>query len=210
MGYDIFFKRSKKLAANRVQTVLLSAKKPEAKTLSSLGYQATEYPGVYRAQCPIIKNVLLLSLNELSNEPHNLWIKCFASRKKVKKEAFQKLDKLGFVSIANELQWFIKGLMQLSFETLKGEKDMALEITPEAVTKLGKEFGSLWLANLTVDEVLDRFEAKELASHLKPAERLAGLKPEEVLPHFKPVDRLAGLDPKFIEDYLKQLKRQQH
>jgi hypothetical protein len=85
-GYDVFFKRSKKLAASRLQTVLLSAKKPEAKTLTSLGYEATEYPGVYRTQYPIIKNVLLLSLNELSNEPHNLWIKCFASRKKVKKE----------------------------------------------------------------------------------------------------------------------------
>ncbi|MEK8016228.1 MAG: hypothetical protein VSS75_005110, partial [Candidatus Parabeggiatoa sp.] len=76
-----------------------------------------------------------------------------------------------------------------------------IEITPEVVTKLGKEFGSLWLANLTVDEVLTRFEPKELLPHMKP---------EEVLPHFKPVDRLAGLDPEFIENYLKQLKRQQH
>ncbi len=69
---------------------------------------------------------------------------------------------------------------------------MSIEITPEAVTELGKEFGSLWLSNLTVDEVLTRFEAKEF------------------LPHVKPVDRLAGLEPEFIEDYLKQLKRQQH
>jgi len=109
--------------------------------------------------------------------------------------------------------------MQLSFDRQKGEEDMSIEITPEAVTELGKEFGSLWLANLTVDDILDRFEPKELVSHLKP---------EEVLPHFKPVDRLAGLslserfaglslserfvglEPEEIEDYLKQLKRQQH
>jgi hypothetical protein len=200
-GYDIFYKRSKKLAANKLQTVLLSAKKPEAKTISSLGYQTTEYPGVYRAQYPLIRHVLLLSLNELSNEPHNLWIKCFASRKKVKKEAFKKLDELGFVSIANELQCFITGLMRLSFEKRNGEEDMNHEITPEIVTEMGKELGSIWLANLTVDQVLERFDAKELASRMKP---------EEVLPHFKPVDRLAGLEPEFIEDYLKQLKRQQH
>jgi hypothetical protein len=57
---------------------------------------------------------------------------------------------------------------------------------------------------------------------------LAGLEPKEVLPYFKPVDRLAGLEPKerlagltlperftglepeVIEEYLKQLKKQQH
>ncbi len=86
IGYDVFYKMKKLATGKKLQTVLLSAKKPEANILSELGYQATEYPGVYRAQYPIIKNVLLLSLNELSNEPHNLWIKCFASRKKVKKE----------------------------------------------------------------------------------------------------------------------------
>ncbi len=51
---------------------------------------------------------------------------------------------------------------------------MSIEITPEVVTELGKEFGSLWLANLTVDDILDRFEPKELAYHIKPVDRLAG------------------------------------
>ena len=207
-GYDVFFKRSKKLAASRVQTVLLSAKKPEAKTLKDLGYEATEYPGVYRAQFPIIRHVLLLSLNELSNEPHNLWIKCFASRKKVKKEAFKKLDELGFVSIANELQWFIRGLMQLSFDR-KGEEDMSIEITPEVVTELGKEFGSLWLAKLTVDEVLTRFEAKEFLPHVKPVDRLAGLSLSDRLAGISLSERFVGVEPEEIEDYLKQIKKQQ-
>jgi hypothetical protein len=38
---------------------------------------------------------------------------------------------------------------------------------------------------------------------------LARFERKEVLSHFKPVERLAGLDPEEIEDYLKQLKRKQ-
>ncbi len=86
LGYDFFYKKAKKLPPFEVQTVLLSARKPHLNTLTSLGYQLTEYSGVYRSQTPIFRNVLLLSLNELSaNEPHNLWIKCFYSRQTVKK-----------------------------------------------------------------------------------------------------------------------------
>ncbi len=78
---------------------------------------------------------------------------------------------------------------------------MSIEITPEVVTELGKEFGSLWLANLTVDDILERFEAKEFLPHVKPVDRLAGLSVSE---------RFVGVEPEEIEEYLKQLKRQQH
>ncbi len=237
LGYDFFYKKAKKLPPLEVQTVLLSARKPHSTTLTFLGYQLTEYSGVYRTQSPGFRKVLLLSLNELSNEPHNLWIKCFASRQAVKKQALDKLNQLGFVSIADELEWFINGLMSLWFGNAKGEEKMSIEMTPEYVTELGKQLGEIWLAGLTVDDVFARFGQDELLSHLKPEEvlshfkpvdrlaglepvdRLAGLEPKEVLPYFKPVDilaelslpeRLAGLKPEEIEEYLKQLKKQQH
>ncbi|HDN26123.1 MAG TPA: hypothetical protein ENG03_03325 [Thioploca sp.] len=190
-----------------VQTVLLSARKTRSETLTRLGYQLTDYPGVYQTRQPVIRNVLLLSLNELSNEPHNVWIKCFASHKKVKKQAFNKLEELDLISIANELKWFISGLMRLWFGTIRGEQKMTIEFTPEEVTEFGKQLGEVWLADLTVDDMLARFGREEVLSHVKPVDRLAGLKPEEVLPYFKPVDRLAGLEPEIIEEYLKQLKR---
>jgi len=198
VGYDFFYKHAKKLPPIEVQTVLLSARKPHSDTLTYLGYQPTEYPGVYRTQTPVIRKVLLLSLNELSNEPHNVWIKCFASRKTVKKQAFKKLQQLGFVSIANELKWFISGLMQLWFGT--GEEKMTIEFTPEEVTEFGKQLGNVWLADLTVDDMLSRFGREEVLSHFKPVDRLAGLKPEEMLSYFK---------PEIIEEYLKQLKKRQ-
>jgi len=189
LGYDFFYKQAKHLPAIEVQTVLLSARQPHSDTLTYLGYQATKYSGVYRTQNPVIRKVLLLSLNELSNEPHNIWIKCFASKKNVKKHAIQTLKALDFVSIGNELKWFISGLMLLWFGVAKGEEKMSIKFTPEEVTEFGKQLGDVWLADLTVDEVLARFGAEEVLSHFKP---------EEVLPHFK---------PEVIEDYLKQLKK---
>jgi hypothetical protein len=122
--------------------------------------------------------------------------------------------------------------MELWFDTALGEQKMTIEFTPEEVTEFGKRFGKqlgdIWLADLTVDDLLARFETKEVLSHFKPVDRLAGLEPKEVLSHFKPidrlaglepvdrlaglepVDRLAGLEPEVIENYLKQLKNQQH
>ncbi len=192
VGYDYFYKQAKKLLHTEVQTVLFSAKKPRSDTLTYLGYQPTEYPGVYRTQSPVTRNVLLLSLNELSNEPHNVWIKCFASQKKVKKQVLKQIKELDLVSIASELKWLISGLMELWFDTALGEQKMTIEFTPEEVTEFGKRLGDIWLADLTVDDLLARFETKE------------------VLSHFKPIDRLAGLEPEIIENYLKQFKNQQH
>jgi hypothetical protein len=87
------------------------------------------------------------------------------------------LNELDF--IANDLKCFISGLMAVWF--VKGEEKMSMEMTPEEVTELGKQLGEIWLANLTVDELLDRFGR------------------EEVLSHFK---------PEVIEEYLKKVKRQ--
>jgi len=68
---------------------------------------------------------------------------------------------------------------------------MKCHFTPEEVIEIGKQLGEAWLASLTLDEMLACFEGKE------------------VLSHFKPVDRLAGLEPEVLEEYLKQLKKQQ-
>ena len=179
----------------------MSAKKPRSSTLTFLGYQPTEYSGVYRTKNAVTRNVLLLSLNELSNEPHNAWIKCFASQKQAKTQALKIIKELGLVSIAGELKWLISGLMELWFGKTLGEQQMTIEFTPEDVTEFGKRMGDIWLADLTVDDILARFETKEVLSHFKPEDMLPYVKPEDVLSHLKPEE---------IEEYLKQLKNQQH
>ncbi len=186
-----------------MQTVLLSARKLHLNTLTSLGYQLTEYSGVYRSQTPIFRNVLLLSLNELSNEPHNLWIKCFASRQTVKKQTLEKLSALGLVSIASELTWFITGLMEVWFGTARGEKRMSTLILHQVLTELGKQLGEFWLARLNSEYSVGSFNLKKggVTCISSWADRLAGL----TLP-----ERLADFKPEELEDYLKQLKKQQH
>jgi len=195
LGYDFFYKRAKQLGAQKVQTVLLSAKKPHSDTLNNSGYQPTEYPGVYRTQSFLSKRVLLLSLNELSDEPHNAWIKCFASKKKVKEQAVQQLKTLGLISITEEVTWLIGGLKKIWSIFSNGGSKMKMTFTPEEVTEFGRDLGEVWLARL------------------KPSERLAGLTPQERVAGLKPAERLAGLKPAEIEEIennLKQLKKQVH
>jgi len=226
LGYDFFYKQAKKLANKELQTVILSAKTPWTETLERLGYSHTPFAGVYRSKTPVFEKVLLLSLNDLSNEPHNAWIKCFASKKKVKQQAIEQLKTLDLISLTEELTWFIGGLKKIWSIFSKGGSKMKMKYTPEEVTEFGKDLGDVFLASLTPQEKLAGLtpqervaglKPSEMLAGLKPSERLAGLKPSEMLAGLKPSERLAGLKPSErladlkpaeIEDYLKQLKKQ--
>jgi len=210
VGYDFFYKRAKKLADEELQTVLLSAKKPQSDTLTDSDYHPTEYPGVYQTQHFVIRKVLLLSLNELSDEPHNAWIKCFASRKTVKEQALKRLKEFGLDFFNHDLECLLMGLLDIWFSTPEGEEMEMKPPTPEQVIEMGKIWGDVFIANLTIEDVLARFESKEVLSHFKPVDRLVGLKPPERLVGLTPSERLAGLKQAEIEDYLKQLKKQEH
>lgn len=81
--YDFLYRQSQKLTDKDVQTFIISAKQPQPETLTKWGYIGTEYSGVYKSQNPLLITIPLLSLNELSDEPHNAFIKCFASQQKL-------------------------------------------------------------------------------------------------------------------------------
>jgi len=191
LGYDTFYKRSHKIGEKEIQTVLMSAKTPYADTMKKFGYVKTKHEGVYCSNNPILNTILFIDLNELSNEPHNAWVKCFASKKREKQKAFVQLQ-AGLTGMTFSLEYFLTGLWKCWFNDT-GETDMSIALTAEDVTKIGKMWGKSYL------------------SMLKPAERLAGLKPTERLAGLKPVERLAGLKPAEIEeleDYINQLKSQ--
>lgn len=92
---EFFYERQNKLSDKKVQTFLLIADQPQEGKLSELGYESTELPGVYRTQNEIIKNIVLLSISELSNEPHNAFVKNFASRRQMKQNASDMLENSG-------------------------------------------------------------------------------------------------------------------
>jgi len=186
VGYDFFYKQSKGLADRQAQTFLISAKKTDKKTLEKFGYSQSNNKGVYRSCNPMLESLPLISLNELSNRPHNAYIRCFASRMREKQEAFRLLKEKNPASFSEKFLWFMQGLWNHWF--YMGGDDMKYELTSDQVMEIGKMWGDIYLSVIPVEK------------------RLAGLKPEDRLAGLKPEDRLAGLSVKEIEEYLRKIK----
>jgi hypothetical protein len=214
LGYDTFYRRGQKLGDNELQTFLLSARTPQPSSLAKFGYEKTQQPGVYHSQYPLVNALPLLSLNELPNEPHNAFIKCFASHLAEKKKAFNTLKRSGFKHLKPRLKRFLSSLWEYWF-VLKGE-EMNIELTPEQLALMSQTWGKVYLEDVSIEEFLSRFDKKEILAqkeqilaHFEPADILPHFKPEDILVQFEPAKRLAGLTPAEIEDYLKQLKQQE-
>jgi hypothetical protein len=212
--YDFFYKRVRKLRAHEVATFLISSKTPGKATLERNDYSATDQKGVYRSRNNLLKEIPMLILNELSDEMHNAFVKCFASRRKAKLSAFGTLERNEMTSFGSQLTLMMNGLMHF-WLGMEGD-DMKEELTPEKVMEIGRMFKKIVLSDLSEDDILAaygrerllrRFTPEERLTGLKPEERLTGLKPEERLTGLKPEERLTGLSIKEIEDYLKKLKR---
>jgi len=197
--YDHFYRQTQRSDDQEMQTVLLLAKQPQSGTLAKFGYIPTTQVGVYHCPYWLLNTIPILSLNELPNEPHNAWVKCFASQQKEKRKAFNLLKQLNIQAFTSELEWFLAGLWQYWFST-KGDKmnQAHLELTPEQVTEMGKFWWPLFQSKLSVEERLAGLSPAEVLGRLKPEERLVGLKPEEVLGRFKPEERLVGLKPEEV------------
>jgi len=79
--YDYLYPAGQKMEDNEVQSFIISSKTPRESTLREFAYFPAEKSGVYHSKNTFLENIPLILLNELSNEPHNVWIKCFASKK---------------------------------------------------------------------------------------------------------------------------------
>ncbi len=217
-AYDILYRETAGLPDKDVATFILSSKTPRQLLLDKFGYKPTKWTGVYQSNLPMVDRVGLLVLNDLRNEPHNAYVKCFASRPKAKEVAFKTLEKIERFPI--DLLSFITGLHQLVLP--KGEKEMLnIEITAQDVMEFGKGWRAMLLANTTLEErllgfspeeVLSCYKPEEVLSRYKPEERLVGLKPEEILSWYKPEERLIGLKPEErligLEPYLEERDHQ--
>jgi len=136
VGYDYFYKDSKEMTEQQVQTFLVSAKTTRKATLDRFGYSPTGRAGVYHSRHPLLESVPLLILNELSGEPYNAYIKCFASRIKEKRAAFRTLKGQNIGPFSMKLVWLLQGLWKHWFS--KGGAPMKQELTPEQVMEMGK------------------------------------------------------------------------
>jgi len=169
----------------------------------------TDIQGVYQPEDNRIMPIQLISLNELSNAPYNLWIKLFASKyteralvlSHIVRHNRNKLKRgLGVVFLKIVKFWNILGetTMKRLQKIVYGPEDL----TDEDIAT----FFSLF--NIKPEMAINYFKPEKVVTYLNPKERLRGLKPEERLHGLKPEDRLKGLDPETIEAYLKKIKKQ--
>lgn len=88
LAYEYLYRTTNALNREDVQIFLLLAKTPSVKRLEAFGYEASEQAGVYYSTQALGQHIPLVVLNELSDAPHNAYVKAFASRAREKAKAF--------------------------------------------------------------------------------------------------------------------------
>ncbi len=143
---------------------------------------------------------------------HNAFVQCFASQRRVREAAFQRLLASG-LDVFHETLWnFVLGLqtyLQTKEENLNEIKPGSEGLTPEIVMATGQQIRKALLAHLTREErlaLLANLTREERLAGLAPEERLAGLAPEERLAGLAPEERLAGITPQELAVLIKQIE----
>jgi len=149
LGYDYFFRTGRRLGREDVAVFILSSQTPRARRLVELGYVTSEISGVYSGANIYAEQARLLVLNELRDEPHNSFVKLFASRRREKAEALRGLKQVR--GLPDDLFELVDGLQAL-WALPKGE-NMSEVLTPERVVEIGKEVKQLLLQNLSAEEL---------------------------------------------------------
>ena len=200
-AYEYFYKQSQELADEEIQTFVICAIQPQKANREQYGYTIRVQPGVYQSDNLILKPITLISLNELPDELHNAWVTCLASQKRKRLKAFTLLGEEGFKFIPKPFKWFIIELWQLI--SIKEDDDMALNLNPQEIKKIGEMWGANLFSPDELKEVLSKLPVEERLKGLKIEERFIGLTPEERLKGLKIEERFIGLTP---EEQLKGLK----
>jgi hypothetical protein len=198
LTYRYLYLKIQKLQPERLHTVIISSKTPSQKFRVDFGYQESDRPGVWHSNNTMLDILDILVLNDLSDAPHNLFIKCFASRKKEKERSFRKLFEFSWKQLNASLQQLFMGMRSIYADEQEGKDMMEYALTPEKVMEIGKGFEDAFLAGLPIEKRLKGLKPEERIAGLKPEEIFARFKPEEIFARFKPEERIAGLKPEDI------------
>ena len=194
--YDELYPQGHSLPRDEVRTFILSARTPRKTALEEAGFTPGESPGVYHSSNVFMRNITLISLNELRPELNNAFVQLFASKRRVREAAFARLMEWGWERLSDAFWDFLLGLHH-QWEDGGGTMKVKVEndeLTPDRIMERGREIRKIWLAHLTPEELATLPVEKRLAG-LAPEDRLAGLAPEERLAGLAPEERLAGLAP---------------
>ncbi len=229
IGYLGSYLRLKHLKVDKVCAFIVSSKTPQKKVLKQIGFEQTDIKGVYCSKDCLLSHIQLISLNDLSDAPYNLWIKLFSSKINKRLSVLKNILSLdlkkmnsGLVSILVKILNFWNTIGEISMQKIKQDvlyesggisdelaawflslfkpEDVVKQFKPEDLFKQFKPEDVV--KQFKPEDLFKQFKPEERLSGLKPEERLSGLKPEERLSGLKPEDRLSGLKP---EDRLKGL-----
>ena len=119
ISYVYFYRSSnKKLKEEQIKTFILSSKTPSNATKTEFGYSQLIKNGVYKSNNPLLKNITLICINDLDDEPHNYFIKCFASKQNERNKALDNLKKWSKFKlnwISQELLYYLGGIVSIFF-----------------------------------------------------------------------------------------------
>ena len=195
LTYDYLYRQSQQLAADQVQTYVVSAHTPQADRLAAWGYTVVEQPGVYLSTSPLVSRIVLLVLNELRDAPHNDYFRLFASRRRVRQHALRRLTREQAPSI-----WTVVFALQKAYE-LEGE-GMGAELTLETLLAMGEEVRKHVVASASLEERLTGLAPEEVEHFLAQNTALR----QEVVAHAPPEERLLGLGPAELLALMKQIE----
>lgn len=181
IGYEVAYRTRQRLKPSQVDMFLLCSQTPAPHTLDHWGYQTTQQTGVWANRYPILTDVTLLLLNDLSDAPHNLPLKCFASKQREKRKAYHAIHHNHLPDMSEELEYTLMGLWAL----LSNEGHLFMShkpvLTPDAVKQLGKQYIQHLVSRLPAEERLAGLPAEERLKGISAEERLKGLTEEEFL-----------------------------
>ena len=164
--YDTLYLDMAKLERPQLKSVIISSITTRKEFLARHSFKPVGPVGVYECIPPWGGVVRLIFLNELADEPQNAPLKCFASRQNEQKKAFETIKHAGLIKLSAAFGQIVVGLWRLKMKSALNSPEME-EITPEYVTRLGKEWFEA-MVDATPDEELfslPKFEHRLERSH---------------------------------------------
>jgi len=221
-GYRHFYKSSNRLKNEDMQIFLASSKTPVGATLKEHGYVPTGPPGVYQSSLPLLKRIILLSLNDMADEPHNTLVRLLASKMKTRMSAMGRLEKM-FARFPKKLEDYVMRFLGFLSERGGEMDETQTELTQEERAQITKTMLSFlpadevlsryspedMLAMLTPEDMLSKLKPEDMLSKLKPEDMLSKLKPEDILSRYNIKDLLAGMKPEDIEAHLQNIRQKE-
>ncbi|KPA10870.1 hypothetical protein MHK_008917 [Candidatus Magnetomorum sp. HK-1] len=207
LGYLGSYVKLKSMKVENVCAFIVSSKTPQQKVLEQIGFEPTDIKGVYRSKDILLKPIQLISLNDLSDAPYNLWIKLFSSK------ITQRLSVLKNI-LSLDIKRFSKGLIIIFIKILKFWSNIG-GITMQRIKQevlydtsaLSDDEIAFFISLFKPESVIKQFKPKDVVAQFKPEEMVTQFKPEDRLHGLKPEDLLKSLDLDTIEAYLKKIKK---